>query len=330
MKQSIKKNYSSWFALFACNLMWSLQFTCIKLVQDQVGAFSTVFIPMLLATLFMIPFVYKDVKKNRKRKLSDLKVFALLALFGQFPAQVLTTIGTQQSTATNAAIISLTLPIVSALLAVILLKERMNSLRWICFAVAIFGVVLCSGKDFLGVNLNIQYLVGNLLIFAGVLGSGLYNTICKKIAADYTEMEMLFYTYIFMVILLAPLVWIYERNQLANLPKFTGQTWTGLALLTIFHNFLSMILFFTALKKLEAIQVALSNFLIAFFAVPIAAIWLGETLSFMAIVGGLMVLLSTLAITVWEYRQAKPKKIRQQKFEDQPSLFIGGNENEKA
>ncbi|HEY6977217.1 MAG TPA: DMT family transporter [Chitinophagaceae bacterium] len=315
MNSSIKKKYYSWFALFACNLMWSLQFTCIKLVQDQVGAFSTVFIPMSLATLFMLPFVFKDIKRNKKRKLSDLKIFALLAVLGQFPAQVLMTVGTQQSTASNAAIINLTLPIVSALLAVMLLKERMNSLRWVCFAVAIIGVVLCSVKDLLGVNLNIQYLVGNLLIFTGVLGSGLYNTICKKISADYTEIEMLFYTYIFMVVLLAPLVWTYERSQVANLPNFTGQTWTGLILLTVFHNFLSMILFFTALKKLEAIQVALSNFLIAFFALPIAAIWLGETLNFMAVMGGLMVMVSTLAITVWEYRQAKPKEIKEQQLE---------------
>jgi hypothetical protein len=62
--------------------MWSLQFTCIKLVQDQVGAFSTVFIPMLLATIFMLPFVYKTVKTNKNRKLSDLKVFALLGIVG--------------------------------------------------------------------------------------------------------------------------------------------------------------------------------------------------------------------------------------------------------
>ena len=26
----------SWLFLFCCNLMWALQFTCIKLVQDQV------------------------------------------------------------------------------------------------------------------------------------------------------------------------------------------------------------------------------------------------------------------------------------------------------
>lgn len=302
------KAYSSWAALFACNLMWSLQFTCIKLVQDQIGAFSTVFIPMLLATLFMIPFVYKDVKRNKKRKLSDLKIFAVLALIGQFPAQVLMTLGTQQSTASNAGIINLTLPVVSALLAVVLLKEKMNGWRWISFIIAIIGVVFISFKDILSVDFSMQYLIGNTLIFAGVLGSGFYNTMCKKIADHYTEMEMLFYTYIFMVVLIAPLVWYYERNSLTNVSDFTSNTWTGLILLTVFHNFLSMILFFTALKKLEAIQVALSNFLIAFFALPIAAIWLGEKLSFMAIIGGILVLVSTLAITVWEYRQATPKK----------------------
>jgi drug/metabolite transporter (DMT)-like permease len=296
-----------------------LQFTCIKLVQDQVGAFSTVFIPMLLATLFMAPFVYKDIKKNKKRKLSDLKIFAVLALFGQFPAQVLMTLGTQQSTASNAAIINLTLPVISALLAVILLKERMNNLRWVCFAMAIVGVALCSMKDITGVNFSIQYLLGNMLIFAGVLGSGFYNTMCKKIAADYTEMELLFYTYLFMVILLAPIVWRYEWKALAPVTEFTANTWTGLILLTVFHNFLSMILFFTALKKLEAIQVALSNFLIAFFALPIAAIWLGEKLNAMEIAGGLMVLLSTLAVTVWEYRQSKSSRPLQESPLENPS-----------
>jgi len=59
---------------------------------------------------------------------------------------------------------------------------------------------------------------------------------------------------------------------------------------------------------LEAIQVALSNFLIAFFALPIAAIWLNEELSLMSILGGLLVLVSTIIITMWEYKQNKPGK----------------------
>jgi drug/metabolite transporter (DMT)-like permease len=268
---------------------------------------------MLLATIFMIPFVYKDVKANKKRKLSDLKIFVVLALLGIFPAQVLLTIGVQHSTASNAAIISLSLPVVSALLAVVFLKEKMTSLRWISFTIALAGVVLCSLKDVQGTNFSTEYIIGNMLIFSGILGSAFYNTMCKKIAEHYTEMEMLFYSYIFMVILLIPFVWYYEKDVFTSIPVFTKNTWIGLILLTVFHNFLSMLLFFSALKNLEAIPVAFSNFLLTFFAVPIAAIWLDEKLSLLSIIGGLLVLISTVCITVWEYRQSS-KKIKAQTY----------------
>ncbi len=49
-------------------------------------------------------------------------------------------------------------------------------------------------------------------------------------------------------------------------------------------------------------QVALSNYLITFFGLPIAAIWLGEKLNINAIVGGALVLASTLIITIVDYK----------------------------
>ncbi|HEX6892112.1 MAG TPA: DMT family transporter [Chryseolinea sp.] len=304
----MNKTVSAWILLLLCNLMWALQFTCIKLTQDQVGALSTVFLPMLMATIFMIPFVYKDVRANKKRTFGDLKVFVLLAVAGQFPAQVLTTFGTQRSTASNAAIIGLCLPVLSAVLAFAILKEKMTPLRWISFAIAIAGVVLVSLKDIFNSNFTLHYMAGNALIFLGVFGSGFYNTFCKKIANDYTEMEMLFYTYVFMLILLTPLVWHYEGDVFSTISSFSPSTWAGLLLLTVFHNFLSMLLFFKALKNLDAIQVAFSNFLITFFALPIAAIWLHEKLNFFSVLGGLLVLISTVYISVWEYKKNKPKE----------------------
>ena len=90
----------------------------------------------------------------------------------------------------------------------------------------------------------------------------------------------------------------------ARIPEFTARTWIGMALLTFFHNYLSMILFLKALKQLDAIQAALSNYLITFFGVPIAALWLGERLTPSALAGGVLVLASTLMITVWEELQA--------------------------
>ena len=299
----------SWVLLFACNLMWSLQFTCIKLTQAQVGPYFTVWAPMLLATLLLAKFALNDFRKGGK-KFSDVLIFGQLALLGAFPAQVLMTWGTQYSLASNAAIITLSLPVITGLFAFIILKERMNRIRWISFIIAIAGVVLCSSGDIRNMDFGSRYAIGNLLIFMAIIGNSYYNVGAKKVAERYTPREMVFYTYLVMVILLTPLVLIYERDTFSRIPAFTIQTWTGMGLLTLFHNFLSMILFFRALKMLDAIQVALSNYLITFFGLPVAAIWLGEKLSAQSIAGGILVLSSTIIITVIDYRMSRQAGIK--------------------
>jgi drug/metabolite transporter (DMT)-like permease len=299
----------SWLLLFSCNFMWALQFTCIKLVQDQVGSLFTVWGPMTLATVMLYPLVRLESKsvKSSDRRSSDILIFLLLAVVGVFPGQVLITWGTRMSLASNAALLMLTLPVSTAFLAFLFLHEKMTPVRWVSFGLAIIGVVMCSDIDFRTLNFGKGYLYGNVLIFLGTLGSAFYNSYGKKILERYSPTEMLFFTYLAMFVVMTPLTLAQEPGVFANIPHFSLQTWVGLALLTFFHNYLSMVLFLKALKQLDAIQAALSNYLITFFGVPIAAIWLKEKLTLLAIIGGVLILGSTLLITVWENRQASRK-----------------------
>jgi drug/metabolite transporter (DMT)-like permease len=281
--------------------MWSLQFTSIKLTQDQIGPFFTVWAPMTLAAVLLAPFVLKDFK-SAGRKYKDILIFGQLALLGAFPAQVLATWGTQYSLASNSAILFLALPVVTAVFAFLILKERMNLVRWLSFFLAIVGVILISTGDIKQLNFSSKYAIGNILVFLAIICNAYYNVGIKRIASKYSEMEMVFYTYIVIILLLTPLVFYFEPDVFTRIPKFTVQTWTGLGMLTIFHNFLSMVLFFKALKILDAMQVALSNYLITFFGLPIAAIWLGESLNVATITGGGLVVVSTLIITIVDYR----------------------------
>jgi drug/metabolite transporter (DMT)-like permease len=295
----------SWLLLFSCNFMWALQFTCIKLVQDQVGSMFTVWGPMTLATIMLYPLVKLESRgaAGQEHRASDILIFLLLALVGVFPGQVIITWGTRMSLASNAALLMLTLPVSTAFLAFLFLHERMTPVRWISFALAIIGVLMCSGVDFQSLNFGKGYLLGNVLIFIGTLGSAFYNSYGKKVLERYSPTEMLFFTYLAMFVIMTPLTLAQESKVFATIPHFTLQTWIGLALLTFFHNYLSMVLFLKALKELDAIQAALSNYLITFFGIPIAAIWLKERLTLLAIVGGVLILGSTLLITVWESRQ---------------------------
>jgi drug/metabolite transporter (DMT)-like permease len=293
----------SWLFLFGCNLMWALQFTCIKLVQDQVGPLFTVWAPMTLATVMLYPLIRAERKAapaQTGRGWKDVVLFFVLAFIGVFPGQVLVTWGTRLSLASNAALLMLTLPVCTAVLAFLLLGEKMTPIRWISFGLAILGVLFCSNFDLGELNFGKGFLFGNVLIFSGVLGSSFYNSYGKKVLERYSPMEMLFYTYAAMFVIMTPLTLHQEMDVFARVPHFTAQTWTGLALLTFFHNYLSMVLFLKALKQLDAIQAALSNYLITFFGLPIAALWLGERLTLMAIAGGVLVLGSTLLITIYD------------------------------
>ena len=301
----------SWLLLFACNLMWALQFTCIKLVENQVGTYMTVWIPMLLATIGILPFLKHEQQsgefKDRVTTKRDILNFVLIAAVGIGPAQVLVTEGTRLTLASNAAVLTLALPIFTAVLAVFFLHEKMNGLRWMSFALAIAGVAMCSTREFKALNLGSKYVWGNALILVGITGNSFTNSYGKIILRRYTPMEMLFFCYVCMDILLLPFVWR-ERDFFSHIPQWTVNTWIGMGILTFFHNYLSNVLFFKALKRLDAIQVALSGYLITMFGVPIAVVWLGERLSPLAIVGGVVVFSSTLMITIWEDLRPNPHR----------------------
>jgi drug/metabolite transporter (DMT)-like permease len=296
----------NWLFLFACNLMWALQFTCIKLVEDQVGPYMTVWGPMFIATIGLIPFLRGEAAKlgaDRVTNWKDVRNFMILACFGFFPTQVLMTWGTRMSLASNAALITLALPVFTAVMAMMILKEKMNLPRWISFALAIIGVLVISGRDIEGAHFGFEYLAGNLLILGSILANSLNNSFGKVILRRYTPMEMMFWAYCLMLILLLPFV-IPEFSQFfSGVSSFTIGTWIGLLSLSFFHNYLSMVLFLKALSELDAIQAALSNYMITFFGVPIAAFTLGEKLSPLAVVGGILVLGSTLMITLWERKE---------------------------
>jgi len=62
-------------SLFLCNLMWPLQFTCIKLVQDRVGALFTVWGPTTIATVMLYPLIRRrrTARAGARRK-SDILI----------------------------------------------------------------------------------------------------------------------------------------------------------------------------------------------------------------------------------------------------------------
>jgi drug/metabolite transporter (DMT)-like permease len=305
-----------WLLLLACNFIWGSQFVLVKIVQQQMGPVFATFFPMALSTLLLIPIVRWErgrqsnpngpttIPGARRVGTRDTFEFILIGVFGQVVAQLFVTWGVRLSLASNGALLMLALPVSTAVMAYFFLDERMTRVRWVSFALAIAGVLECSGIDWKELNLTSgKFLLGNSMIFLSVNGSAFYNAYSKKLLVRFTPLQVLLYSYYAVIAFMLPITLYTEPQGFRDLPHFSPPVWMGLIALALFQYFLSMVIFLNVLTRLDATQAGLSNYLISFFGVLIAAAILHERLTKFMILGGILVLASTLLVTVYEERQ---------------------------
>lgn len=287
------------------NFMWATQVPVIKLIGNRLGPVSIAFVPMILSTLLFLPILaYESKRRGRPVQWhwGDAKYFLVAGLFGFFLVQLTYTLGAQRTLAANAAVITLSIPALVAVIASIMLGEKLTAVRVVGFLLALAGVLMTSVSDLRGAHFGgSRYLTGDLLFFTACAGSAFYNTYCKLlIDKKYTELEVLVYTSAVASICSIPLfIWVepFHVKTISSMDR--GALWGLLELALIVYGG-SMLLFFWILKRLDVTQATLSNYALPFFMGVLAVLVLKETLTPLVITGGCIVFASTLVVTVYE------------------------------
>ncbi|MGD0123789.1 MAG: DMT family transporter [Terriglobia bacterium] len=292
-----------WGLLILCNLIWASQYSMVKIVQEQMGPVFATFFPVTLATLLLIPIVRREAKQGNAAPVlkGDVKKFIIIGICGQIPAQLFITWGVGLSLASIPSLLALTLPVFTALMAYFILRERMTPLRWISFALALGGAIECSGISWGELSIgNLRFFFGSVLVLGGILGSCFFNVYSKKLLERYSPLQIILYSYYTTVGCMLPITLYSEPQGFLHLAHFSLRVWIGLIELALFVYFLSMVIFLYVLTRLDVTQAALSNYLLPFFGLVLAALLLHEKLTKFMIIGGILVLASTLVVTVYE------------------------------
>jgi drug/metabolite transporter (DMT)-like permease len=298
-----------YFTLLAlANLMWSSQGVAVKVLDRQLGPIAITFAPFWVTTVLLLPVLIRERRRNACRVTPtprDLLSFAGAGIGGQVLAQLGMTWGITKSLASNGAILNLLIPVISAILASVMLRERLTRLRSVSFAIGLAGVLLMSIQDLRNsALLNSKMLVGNLLIFAGCAGSSFYNVYCKGLMRRFPETEILIYSYVFASLASIPLlIWV-EPLRISVFADFDWRSWAAFAFLAIFMYGASMLLFFHVLQFLDVTVASASLYMVPLFGVILGATLLGERLSAVAIAGAAAVLGAT--ILIMRFDQAQP------------------------
>jgi len=292
--------------LVLVNLMWAFQFSGAKIATERLGPISVALIPLALSTMLFAPLVRISRGKKPRPRWTPVvwRDLFLASTLGIIPAQLGLTWGVEHSLASNASVLTLTIPVLTAMMAVFLLGERMTVVRWLSFALAISGVLMVSDIDWKAVSiLRGTYLMGNLLILASCLGSAFYNTYTKKLLETFNPVELLVYSFLLTDLELGALMLVFEHPRIAAFASLGGGVWASLLTIAIFSLSISMLLYFWVIEKIDVTQASLSIYLLPVFGVLLSTVVVREKITSQLVLGGLLVFAGTFLVTVYEERK---------------------------
>ncbi len=297
--------------LVLVNAIWGAQFTAYKLVSSEIGPVTVSAWIFLIAAIVLIPFVVHERSRTHNAETAspaavgsrsllsrrNLLGFLAIGVLGLVPASAFMAWGVARSTASNSALINLTIPIITAVMAVVMLGERMAPARWLSLFISLVGVLVLSDFDWRHLELTSnKFLFGNILVLLSCTSSSFYNVCSKELLRRFSPVEVLTFGYVLAVLVSVPLVHWAEPFSLSAVRHYAVSTWIGLLLLGVFVWGLAMILWLFLLKRLDVSQASVSVYLLPFLGVLISAIFLGERITGTMIVGGGITLAGTILI----------------------------------
>jgi len=307
-----KAHKSDLLLLVINQFIWGVGWSAIKYPQDQMGPFTLNGWTMLISVVVLFPFAYRELARKpllqwgnaRVLTRRDYQDYFIMGCVGLAGMTLLYNWGTGKSLAANGALISMSVPVLTAVIAVAVLAEKMTIARMGSLLIAITGVLIIS--DVRGANLSLSggFLFGNSLLLAGAVCNGIYVVYSKKLLIIASPIVLLFWGQVLGFIGSVPFVAL-ERFHVSSVLGYRWQTWAALVFLGTIYFAMAMVIFFRILTRLDAGQIMVSNYLQPFFGVLMAAVLLHERVTLAMAIGGVLVIGGTALATFEESWQAR-------------------------
>lgn len=179
-------------------------------------------------------------------------------------------------------------PVIVTLACPILFKEKMGPRQWLCFAMSTLGIVLITGiGDTSGSSrhmIGILFGFGAAVLYASVI---LLNKFIKGVAG----IQRTFLQFMAALVILLPYVLCTSGITVQTMDS---AGWINLLIVGIVHTGITYCLYFSSLKELPGQEAAILSYIDPLVAVAVSVFILGEQMSVMQIVGGLLILGFTL------------------------------------
>lgn len=262
-------------------VFWSLAYVLTRLTLQYFTAFSLGFLRYFIASCTLV-IVAILIKIEFPRK-ADLPWFMLSGAVGFFLYMITFNKGQETVTASTGSVVIATVPVITALLARFIYKEKLSNFQWIAIAIEFAGVSLLTLMN--GVfSINI----GLLWLFLAALALSIYNLLQRKLTKTYTALQTSAFSIFFGTILLA----VFLPASIREVSHAPAIQLFYISVLGIFSSAIAYAAWSRALAKAkQTSQVSNYMFITPFLTSVLGFLIAGEIPDQSTLVGGTIILL---------------------------------------
>lgn len=285
---AVKDRTLAYWAAGLTLVLWSSSYAAISYGLQVFTPGEIALMRFAVATVvLMIPVALGRAKLPPKQ---DWALLAFLACFGHFLYQLSLGYSMERLSAGSAAVVISTVPSVTAVLAMLRLKEHISTRAAVGLGIAFVGTLLVT----LGRGHGIHLEPMALLVFVAVLCSASYFVFQKPLlqrtdAIGFTAASLFVATILFLPFGTA----LPGKLMAAPWPQLLSVLY-----LALFPTVIGFACWSYALKRAPASRVASFLYLQPLMGCVIAYFWLGEIPTWLTVVGGTLAVLGVVLATV--------------------------------
>ena len=274
------------YLMVIATFFWAGAFIAGKFSVKEFPPSSLTFLRFFFASLVIFPILIKK-EENWKIERSQWKTFIVLGIVGMVGYHILFFKSLKYTTAVNSSLIGATNPIITTILAVIFLKEKIKFKNIISILVSFVGVVLIITNGSIDAILNFKINMGDILMIVAVVCWAIYSILSKKASISFSPIKITSYAFLVCVIVLTPFFilekpWIY-------IPKTTVRGWLSILYMSIFASVGGYLIQQISIKNIGPSRTSLYVNLIPVFSMILAFFILGEKIILIKVFAGLLI-----------------------------------------
>ncbi|MBM7616065.1 DMT family transporter [Alkaliphilus hydrothermalis] len=289
------RHYKTIALMTLSSIFWAGAFIGGKLAVKEFPPFSLTFLRFFFASIMIFVVMVKYEKRDWRLKKEDYPVMILLGLIGMVGYHILFFMALKYTTAVNASMIAATNPLLTTLMAVVFLKEKMGITRITGILIALAGVVMTISRGEISVLRNFAFNKGDILMLMGVTCWAIYSIISRSVMTKYSPLILTTYSFILCTLFTLPFAIL--ENPSSYLGNTTMLGWGGVLYMAIFPSTIGYLVQQTAIKEIGPSRTAIFINLVPVFSMILSVIILKENITPISILSGLLIVFGVYLTT---------------------------------